>query len=300
MTGGDVLKNTFNDELLVRTVSMIVVTLFALCCLLPFVYVFFTSFMPYEEYLENPMKIIPSTIDFSAYKQLAEYDILWSAYGVTLFITIVGTALSVFFLVVSAYPLSKKNLIGNKFIMRMIIFTMFFNGGMIPNYLLIRNLGLIDNVWALILPGCLNAFYLILVKNFILTTIPPSLEEAAEVDGASHLRILFRIIFPLLKPVIATMIVFCSVGYWNSYYSAMLYMSDRNKWPLQLVLRELIVRDSAAGLSQIAQQLNSANMSHSFTLKMAAIILTILPILVVYPFMQKHFVTGVTLGSVKE
>ena len=280
-------------------VSMIVVGIFALICVMPFVYVFCVSFMPYSEYIENPLKIIPSRIDLTAYKQMLGYDLIRSGYLVTVFITIAGTALSIFLLIISAYPLSKKDLKGHRFFMGMVLFTMFFNGGMISNYILIRGIKLQNTVWSLIIPGCISAFNLILMKNFILQSIPDALEEAARIDGANDLQVLFRIVTPLLKPAIATMIVFCAVNYWNNYFSAMLYVSDRDLWPLTLVLRELVVEDTSA-VSSVTQMLTSANRSHPFTLKMAAIIITVLPILIVYPFMQKYFVIGVSLGSVKE
>ena len=278
---------------------MIVVGIFALICVMPFVYVFCVSFMPYSEYIENPLKIIPSRIDLTAYKQMLGYDLIRSGYLVTVFITIAGTALSIFLLIISAYPLSKKDLKGHRFFMGMVLFTMFFNGGMISNYILIRGIKLQNTVWSLIIPGCISAFNLILMKNFILQSIPDALEEAARIDGANDLQVLFRIVTPLLKPAIATMIVFCAVNYWNNYFSAMLYVSDRDLWPLTLVLRELVVEDTSA-VSSVTQMLTSANRSHPFTLKMAAIIITVLPILIVYPFMQKYFVKGVSLGSVKE
>ena len=280
-------------------VSMIVVGIFALICVMPFVYVFCVSFMPYSEYIENPLKIIPSRIDLTAYKQMLGYDLIRSGYLVTVFITIAGTALSIFLLIISAYPLSKKDLKGHRFFMGMVLFTMFFNGGMISNYILIRGIKLQNTVWSLIIPGCISAFNLILMKNFILQSIPDALEEAARIDGANDLQVLFRIVTPLLKPAIATMIVFCAVNYWNNYFSAMLYVSDRDLWPLTLVLRELVVEDTSA-VSSVTQMLTSANRSHPFTLKMAAIIITVLPILIVYPFMQKYFEKGVSLGSVKE
>lgn len=293
-------KNKIREDKGTTVVSVIVVTLFALCCVAPFIYVFLVSFMPYSEYIEDPMKVIPSHFDLSAYRQMFELDLLWSGYRNTILVTVFGTALNVFLLVISGYPLSKTNLKGHKVFMSIIMFTMFFNGGMIPNYVLVRYLNIDDTLLSLILPGCISVFNLLLMKNFITTTIPVTLEESATIDGANDLRILFSIVFPLLKPAVATMIVFCAVGHWNSYYSAMLYLQDREKWTLPLILRELIVVDNANTMSQTAQMLQSQNMAHSFTLKMAAIVITVLPILVVYPFMQKYFVKGVTLGSVKE
>jgi len=283
---------------LVPAFSILLITLFALVCLLPFVYVFFVSFMSYDEYIANPLKVIPSKIDLHAYRQILDYALIKSSYGVTIFITVFGTALSVFLLIISAYPLSKSGLKGRNLVMGMILFTMFFNGGMIPNYILIKDLKLYDSVGALILPGSISAFNLILMKNFIKTTVPESLEEAARVDGANDLRILFNVVVPLLTPAIATMTIFCAVGYWNSYYSAMMYISDRALWPLQLVLRELVVEDTSA-VSPVSQMLISEARSHPFTLKMAAIVITVLPIMAVYPFMQRFFVKGIALGSVK-
>ena len=286
-------------DYVVEIVCTIIVGIFALCCLAPFVYVLFTSFMPYTEYLENPLRIIPTEFTLQAYSQIWDYALFRSGYAVTIFITVVGTSLSVFLLTISAYPLSKPGLKGRNFIMGMILFTMFFNGGMIPNYILIRNLGLFNTVWALILPGCIGAFHLILMKNFIRMTIPESLEEAARVDGANDLRILFSVVVPLLKPAIATVTIFCAVQYWNNYYSSMIYISDRKLWPLMLVLRELVVEDTSA-VSPVTAMLTAAARSHPFTLKMAAIVITLLPILMVYPFMQRYFVKGISLGSVKE
>ena len=287
------------SDYVLEALCILLVTLFALCCLFPFIYVFFVSFTSYEEYLAKPLQIIPTRFVLTAYQQILDYALIRSAYGVSATITIVGTALSVFMLVISAYPLSKKNLAGRKFVMSMILFTMFFNGGMIPNYILIRNLRLFNTIGALILPGCVSAFNLILMKNFILVSVPESLEEAAKVDGANDLYILFRVVVPLIVPAIATMVIFSTVGYWNSYYSAMMYVSSRKLWPLTLVLRELVIEDTNS-VSPVTQMLTNQNRSHPFTLKMAAIIITILPILVVYPFMQQYFVKGISLGSVKE
>jgi putative aldouronate transport system permease protein len=279
--------------------SVALTGLFAFACLAPFAYVFFISFMPYEEYLANPLKIIPSVFTLQAYKQIWGYDLFRSGFGVTVFVTAAGTVLSVFLLVISAYPLSKPELKGRKLVMGMILFTMFFNGGMIPNYLLVRDLKLFNTIWALILPGCINTFFLILMKNFIRITMPMSLEEAAKADGANDIRILFTIVVPIIKPSIATMTIFNAVNYWNNYFNSMLYISSRKLWPLMTVLRELVV-DQTNSVSPVTSMLTSQARSHPFTLRMAAIIITLLPILCVYPFMQKYFVKGISLGSIKE
>jgi putative aldouronate transport system permease protein len=287
------------SDYVLEAVCVLLVTLFALVCVLPFIYVLCVSFMSYEEYLAHPLRVIPQTIDFTAYKKVLDYALIRSAYGVSAAVTVGGTVLSVFLLIISAYPLSKKSLAGRRALMSLILFTMFFNGGMIPNYILIRTLKLNNTLGALVLPICISSFQLILMKNFIIQSVPESLEEAAKIDGANDLYILFRVVVPLLKPAIATMVVFSAVEYWNSYYAAMMYITSRKLWPLTLVLRELVI-DSTGDLSPVAQMLTSEARAHPFTLKMAAIIITVLPIMVIYPFMQKHFVKGISLGSVKE
>jgi len=287
------------DDILIESLSILLITLFAIVCLFPFIYVFFISFMSYEEYLAYPLRIIPRNFDLTAYRKILEFELFRSGYVVTLIITVAGTALSVFLLTISAYPLARKDLKGRKVFMTMILFTMFFNGGMIPNYLLIRTLGIHDTLWALILPGSLSAFYLILMKNFIKMSVPEALEEAAKVDGANDLRILVSVVLPLLKPAIATMIIFNAVNYWNNYFNAKLYISSRNRWPLMLVLQELVAQDTSS-VSPVTQMLTSEARASPFTLQMVAVVITLLPILMVYPFMQRYFVKGISLGSVKE
>lgn len=286
-------------DYLFESLCTLIVALFAVCCLAPFVYVFFTSFMDYEEYLAHPLRIIPHNFSLEAYKQILDYNLIHTGALVSVTVTAVGTALSIFLLVITAYAISRPHLRGRKLIMGMILFTMFFNGGMIPNYLLIRNLKLYNTVWALILPESISAFNLILMKNFIRTSVPESLLEAAQLDGANDLRILTSVVIPMSKPAIATMTIFHAVGYWNNYFNAAMYVSDRKLWPLTLVLRELVVENTDS-VSPVTAMLNAQARSHPFTLKMAAIIIVIVPILLVYPFMQRYFVKGISLGSIKE
>lgn len=287
-------KENFADKV-VGMVSYGFMTLFALLCIFPFIYVISYSITPYSEYLKNPERIIPDQITLSAYKQLLSFPLIASGYKVTLFITIIGTALSIFLLLISAYPLAKKDLKGRNVILALITFTMLFNGGLIPNYYLIKKLHMLNTVWALILPGIISAYNLLVMKSFI-GSIPDSLEESAIIDGANEITVLFRIIIPLSLPAIATFTVFNAVGYWNSFFSAIIYTTKRSLWPLMLILRELVVED---GTAQVGQGVDPVNMSNPFTLKMAAIIITTVPILAVYPFAQRHFTKGVLIGSVK-
>lgn len=273
-----------------------VVTLFAVICVFPFIYVLAFSFTPYEDYLVEPLRLIPRNPDLQAYVQMLGMSLLRTGYRNTIIITICGTALNLFLLCISAYPLSKKNLKGRSVVMSLIIFTMFFSGGMIPNYALIRSLGLINTYWALILPGAISTYNLILMRNFI-STIPESLEESAIIDGANEITVLFKIILPLSTPAIFTFLLFHAVGHWNAYFDSVLYISRRAMWPLMLVLRELITE--GGNMSREGQIFDPERLAQPFTLQMAAIVITVVPILLVYPFIQRYFMKGLLLGSVK-
>lgn len=286
------------EDAAVEAVSYSTVALFALICFLPFLYVVTYSLVPYAEYLKNPFMLFPTTLDFKAYKEILSLPLIYTGYRSTLFVTIVGTLLNIVLLLLSAYALSKKDLKGRTAILALIVFTMFFSGGIIPNYMLIQWLGIHNSLWALILPQAINVFYLLLMKSFLQSSIPAELEESAFIDGANEFTILAKVIFPLSLPAVATFVIFYSVHHWNSYFLATLYISDRGKWPLMVVLREMVVENMGVGEQQ-ANLLEAQQKANPFTLKMATIIVTILPIITVYPFLQKYFIKGLLLGSVK-
>lgn len=241
------------------------------------------------------MNFIPRQVNINAYIRIFEYKMIRTGYANTVFITLIGTAMHILLLVMTAYPLTKKKLKGRNVILTLFVLTMFFNGGMIPNYYLMRELSLINTLWSLILPGVLGAYSIILMKNFI-NEIPESLEEAAIIDGATEITVLFRIILPLCIPSIVTLSLFHAVAAWNSYFSAILYISKRSLWPLQLVLRELIIE---SGISEVNAVGDEGAKLTPFTLKMSAIMIATLPIMCVYPFLQKYFMKGLLLGGVK-
>ena len=269
-------------------------TLFAVACLFPFFYVASFSVTPYSEYLKNPIKLIPDRIEFGAYKQILEMPLMWSGYKVTLAITILGVLINIFLMVISAYPLSKKDLKGRNLVLTFVTITMFFNGGLIPNFYLVKSLGMYNTIWSMILPGALGAYNLILMKNFM-NAIPESLEESAIIDGANEITVLFRIVVPLSMPAIATFIIFHAVNQWNIFFAAVIYTTKRNLWPLMLILRELVVDDSG----MVRDATNDNTSVTDFTIKMASIMIATHPILVIYPFLQKYFVKGILVGSVK-
>lgn len=222
---------------------------------------------------------------------------LWTGFLNTFVRVVLGIVATLFVTLLMAFPLSKKGLPFRRLITLFVVFTMFFNGGLIPNYIVVRSLGLIDSRWALILPRLVDTFALIVMRNFLMT-IPDSLEEAAKIDGAGYFSILFRIVVPVSLPIIATVVLWTAVWHWNSWFDAMIYISTQSKQVLQLILRRIVIEGTASAMSVSMDQADSV--SNPDMIKAATIIVSTLPIICVYPFMQKYFVKGIVVGSVKE
>jgi ABC-type sugar transport system, permease component len=264
---------------------------------LPFIYIIAGSFASDAELTKRAVFLIPETFTTAAYQFIFSTDTILQSIKVSLYVTIVGTAVNLFFTVTMAYALSKRNLMGRNMVLNLIVFSMLFGGGLIPTYLVVRDLHLLDTFWALMLPGAISAFNLIIVKNFF-QELPAELEEAAKIDGCTELGLLWKIVLPLSMPVLATFTLFYAVGHWNNFYSALLYINDPQKWPLQVMLRQIVLLSQTA-----AGDINS--MDPNFvappdqSIKMAVIVIGTIPILLVYPFLQKHFAKGVLIGSVK-
>lgn len=275
--------------------NVIFLTGFALLCLLPFFHVIAQSLSSHRAITSGEVHLLPKELTFHAYNEVFNDQSFIRSFLVSVARTVVGTLFSVFFTVLMAYPLSKRYIKGREIILFMVVFTMLFNGGMIPTYLVVKETGLLNTFWAYIIPVTISAFNLIIVKNFF-QTVPEELEESAKIDGGSNIVILFRIVIPLSMPVIATIGLFHAVAHWNAFFDAVLYVTKNSLHPLQIYLRELIQFDKTdiELLDNFEQQL-LANES----LKAAALIASTLPILFVYPFLQKYFVKGVMLGSVK-
>ncbi len=285
------------DDIIISSIAYTISGLFAFICFIPFIYVIVYSLTPYDQYLRNPFNLIPTEVYLGAYNQLLKFRYIQTGYTNTIFISIMGTILSMLLLVTTAYPVTKKHLKGRNFYWTLWIITMFFGGGLIPNYMLIRSMGLINSLWSLILPGLLGTYNIVLMMNYM-RGLPASIEEAALIDGATDINVLMRIVLPLCLPILATLALFTIVGKWNEYFSAIIYITKRELWPLQLVLRELVVESSTREVMPDAAE--GERLTQPFTIKMAAIIVTTLPIMCVYPFLQKYFMTGLVLGGVKE
>ncbi|MBD2860952.1 carbohydrate ABC transporter permease [Paenibacillus oceani] len=278
-------------------VNVAVLTLFALSTLAPFLYVLAGSFATSEELLVKKLIVIPDTLSIAAYRYIFSTPIIFNSLLVTMFITVVGTAINLAFTATMAYPLSRTALRGRSWLMLMIIFTLLFGGGMIPTFLVIKALGLLDTYWSLWLPGAISAFSVILLKNFF-QQLPEGIEESAKIDGCNDLQILCKIVVPLSMPAIATFALFYAVGHWNSFFTAILYINDVNKWPIQVWLRQIVIL-STGGFADSNAAAETAALVPPQSVKFAVIVVAIVPVLIVYPFLQKHFAKGVMLGSVK-
>ncbi|GIP38524.1 protein LplC [Paenibacillus sp. J31TS4] len=280
------------EDRLFQTVTMLILALVGLVSVVPLLYVFSVSLTPFAEVLRHGgYVLIPKEITFHAYKKLFESSGIPRALGVTVYITVVGTMINLLLTTLVAYPLSRKKLPGRNIFLMMVVLTILFSGGIIPTYLIVKATGLIDSLWALILPGAVNSFNVLIIKSFF-EQLPEELFESARIDGAREFRILFTLVIPLSVPAMITVGLFYAVGHWNSFFSAIMYMTDRSLYPLQVVVREILM------LSQ-QQVENVEEQVPTVTMQMAAVIFASLPILVVYPFLQKHFTKGMLLGSIK-
>lgn len=292
-------KNISKGEKCFIIASYVLLVLLSLCIIIPVLSVVVNSFVSAAEIARRGQFILwPEEFDFSAYRMLFDSDRIYSGYANTLFVTIVGTALSMFMTISLAYPLSKKDLRGRNAILGMVFFTMLFNAGTIPNFLLIKEIGLLDTRWALVLPYICNTWNMLIMRNFFYA-IPDSLEEAAYLDGANQMQVIIKIVLPLSLSSIATISMFYAVSFWNAWFPGVMYVTDKSLQPVQNIMRSIIVAASGQMEDLGIMQDDIEIMPTSNTIKCAAIVITTLPILCVYPFIQKYFVKGVMVGSVK-
>ena len=271
-----------------------VMTILALLMVIPFIYVIAASLAKESEIQTRPLFLWPEQPTLAAYKKVFDMNdmgpTVFRSLGVSIGVTLVGTLVNMLFTTTMAYGLSRKDLVGKGPILKMVMFTMVFSGGMIPTFLVVRALGMYDTFAALILPGAISAYNMLIVRNFFMG-LPIELEEAAAIDGCSEIGIFFKIALPLSMPVIATFSLFYGVGHWNDYMASLIYIDDQKKYPFTLVLRSLVMQN--------AEEMTEGELPPSDTLKMAVIVIGTIPILCVYPFLQKHFAAGTMVGAVK-
>jgi len=296
-------SNKIREGSTVATV-IIYLTVIVICvvALYPFYYVFIQSFADPEEVIKGTTYLWPKDYYFGSYELILKDPKMWRAYGYTILYVVAGTVFQLITSVLGAYPLSVKKLVGRNIVVKFLVFTMYFSGGVIPTFLLITKLGMYNTIWAMIIPGAVSVWNIILVRTFFMD-IPEGLKESAVIDGAGHIRILVSVMLPLAKPVLAVVAIYTIVGIWNSWFNAMLYLPNADLHPLQFYLYRVMIQQSAT----IADPTNIASMEQylqqvlqNFQLKYALIIFTTLPVIFTYPFFQKYFVKGVMLGSLKE
>lgn len=273
-----------------------VVTVAVLVCVIPFLHVFSLSLSDNAAVMTQKVTIFPVDINLNAYREVFSDSSMTQSLFITVAITLAFTLLGMLITIALAYPLSRKNFKGSRVFMMLILFTFYFNAGIIPAYINIHNLGLMDSIWSLILPLALSPYNLILMKTYMITSIPDSLEESAKLDGCNHMGILLRIVLPLSKPMLATIALFFAVGRWNTFQDAYMYITSRNLFPLQLRLFYLV---SAAQSTESFTAEGNANAFAPEVVRAASIMFATIPILLVYPWLQKYFVKGVIIGAVK-
>lgn len=291
------LRETKADRLF-TILNYVFLSIVALLVLYPLLFVVSASFSNPQYIISGEMWLWPKEFTVDAYEKVFKNKEIINGFINTVKYTVVGTALNVVMTILAAYPLSRKDFKGRGFLMAFIVFTMFFSGGLIPTYLLIRDLGMLNTFWVMIIPNAVAVWNIIIMRTFF-QGIPTELEESAKIDGSGNFRILWNIVLPLSFPVIAVMVLFYSVGHWNSYFQALIYLQDEKRFPLQLILRQILIQgqtdDMVKGTSEsfLQQQLSVEG------LKYAVLIVANLPMLMLYPFLQKYFVKGVMIGSLK-
>ncbi len=279
--------------------NAILMTLLALMCLLPLIHVLAVSLSDSASASANKVKFWPMGLNTAAYDMVFSNAVFLNSFGISVLRTVAGTAINLLMVILAAYPLSKDEteLKGRNVIIWFYTIPMLISGGMIPSFLLVKNLGMMDSLWALILPGCVPTFYVIMMMNFI-RGISKSISEAAAIDGAGEWMILIRIILPLSMASIATITLFSMVNHWNEWFGGMIYMNSMNKWPLQTLLRQML---KSVDMSMFTStDLMKIKQLSSRSFQSAQIIFATVPILLVYPFLQRYFITGLTIGAVKE
>lgn len=275
-------------------INLFLLLLFVLIILYPIYYMFIVSISGSANVVRGEVKWFPINVNWNSYKTILNNESLGRSYFNTVFYTVAGTSICLFMSALCAYPLSRKNLFGKKFLTFFIVFTMLFDVGMIPKFLVVDALHLRNTVFSILLPSAINVYYMIMIRTFF-QNVPEEMLESAKMDGASELRIFFKIMLPLSKPVLASVTLFYAVGIWNSYLSPLLYLDEKKLYPLQLILRNIVISNEMSSMSGDIAAMNISAMN----IKYAVIFVSILPILCVYPFIQKYFNKGVMVGAVK-
>lgn len=280
-------------------IAYIILSLFGLIIVVPFWNVLMVSITGQAEYLRaGGLLLFPKEPTLESFARLFKNRLLWTGYGSTLTVVAIGLPINILLTFCMAYGLSRKGWPGRKLVFTLVLITMIFNGGIVPMYLQMKSMKLLDSLWSVILAGGLNTFYVIITKNFI-DSLPESLIESARLDGANEWTVLFKIVLPLSKPILATTVLFYAVDRWNEWYNSMVFLTTPSKFTLQLVLRNIVINSEMQGAAATSGAVTASGAVFNMGIKMCAVIMTMLPIMCVYPFLQKHFAKGIMLGAIK-
>jgi putative aldouronate transport system permease protein len=292
------LKRPSSEEHLFNIVIYTFALVILVLVLYPLIFVLSASFSDPNQVINGKVWLLPSGFTLEPYRLVFENASIWNGYKNTIFYALFGTLINIALTIMAAYPLSRRDLPGKNIFMFLITFTMFFNGGLIPTYLLVKDLGMLNTIWAMVIPNAIAAYNLIVMRSYFQSSIPFEIQESAWMDGCSNIRLLFSIIMPLSKPIIAVMVLFYGVSHWNAYFNGLIYLRNAQLFPLQLVIREILILNQSDSMG-----LGSAGMSERVlmaeSIKYSVIIISSIPVLLVYPFVQKYFVQGVMIGSIK-
>ncbi|MCS7460334.1 carbohydrate ABC transporter permease [Paenibacillus doosanensis] len=280
---------------LIHTLLIVV----SLAVLYPLFFVLIASFSSPEAVIRGEVWLWPKGVTLVGYERILQNKEILSGYMNTISYTVVGTAINLIMTVAAAYPLSRKEFYGRHVFTALILFTMFFSGGMVPTYLLIKKLGMLNTYWAMVIPSALSVWNIVIMRTFFQSSIPGEIHEAASIDGCSNMQTLVRIVLPLSVPILAVMVLFYSVGHWNAYFNALIYLTDRAKYPLQLILREILVQGQMQEMVDVSDDSLARSIMDAEAIKFAAVMVANLPVLLLYPFLQKYFVKGVMVGALK-
>ncbi len=293
-------KKRITQDKLVYFINYILLGLLLITILYPLVYVVSASFSSGEALASGKVRLFPVELTLLSYKTVFEYDAIWIGFVNSIIYTIVGTLVSMVLTLLAAYPLSRDDFRGKKVLSSLFLFTMMFSGGLIPTYMLVKNLGLMNTMWSIILPTAVSAYNVIVARTFFNQTIPKELLEASQMDGCSDFRFFSQIVIPLSKPIVAVLCLWIAISLWNGYFNPLIYINEESKYPLQLVLRRILLMSQVNfANANIDPARVAANRYLSQMLQYSTIIISSLPLMILYPFIQKYFVKGVMIGSVK-
>ncbi|BCS82177.1 carbohydrate ABC transporter permease [Anaerocellum diazotrophicum] len=292
-------KNQSSEDRLFDTISYLSLIFFALIVLYPLYFIIIASISDPDMVSSGQIWFLPKGITFDGYKRIFEDNSILLGYRNTLIYAGLGAIISVAMTVSGAYPLARKDFYGRNFFMAVFVFTMFFGGGLIPTYLLVKSLGMLDTIWAMVIPGAVSVWNLIITRTFFQLNIPEELREAAFMDGCSDLRFFVKIVLPLSRPIIAVLALFAIVGQWNGFFDALIYLSNEKLYPLQLVLRKILIQSEPQLGMMVDVDTLAAKLKVRELIKYSSIVVSSVPVLIIYPFIQKYFVKGVMIGSIK-